>query len=492
MENRQEVSLRPAIAFAVVLLLLLIPTIRLAMIAMGDEYRQAAATQSRYSETLCELRGTIYDRNGEPLTNALLHYTESELLSSYPVYTRYKGVAPHLIGYPTSAVDSGYTGLEGAFSNVLEQYRGSLTVSYTVDATGKRLSGIDPEVEDTLSQSEGGIVLTLDAGLQVFAQEQLEGLRGGIVVMKNDGEILTLASAPTFNPEELSAVLDRVDSPLLDRTLSAYDVGSVFKTVVMAAALETGISPERTYTCNGQIDVSGVVIRCHRHSGHGEQMLKTAFFNSCNPYFIDLALEVGGDKILAMAREMGLGESVSFAEGIRSKAGNLPTETDLSIPAALANFAIGQGTLMATPLQIAAAVNCVATGGIYVPPRLLLQEVDEFGNTVDEPEPGAVKRVMSEETATVLLANMRGVFEETLAAYAPTGGAAGKTSTAQTGIVGEDGHKVCQTWLAGVWPAQNPQYTVVVFVEDGVSGAVSCGPIFQSICQYLSDHSGDG
>lgn len=492
MNPKQVVSLRPAVAFSFILVLLLIPTVRLIKLALGSEYRDAAVTQSRQELILCELRGTIYDRNGISLTNEPTGFAASEFLPSYPVYRRYTSIAPHLIGYPTSARDNGYTGLEGAFSDILEQYRGAFTVSYPVDAAGERLSGVEPTVEDTLSLSKGGIVLTLDAELQVYAQQQLKGLLGGIVVMDTSGELLAMTSSPGFDQNELSSALDKTDSPLLDRTLSAYDVGSVFKTVVTAAALEAGISPGRCYTCKGQIDVKGVVIRCHRHSGHGEQDLKTAFCNSCNPYFIDLALELGAESILSMARSMGFSESISLAEGISSKAGSLPTEADLSVPAALANLAIGQGTLMATPLQIAAAVNCVATGGDYLSPRLLLREVDEFGHTVDEAEASLPYRVMSEDTTACLLDIMASVFDETLSQYAPTGGAAGKTSTAQTGIVGEDGHKVCQTWLAGVWPAKEPRYTVVVFVEDGISGSVSCGPVFQSVCQYLADHRGSG
>ncbi len=443
-------------------------------------------SQSTRSVTLCSLRGTLYDRNGQALTNRLVSYGQSDLLASFPIYTRYTGLAPHLIGYPTSALSRGYTGLEGGFASVLQQYSGVLKVSYPTDAEGNRLSGIPVTVEDTLSQAAGGVVLTLDARLQQFAGEQLGDLRGGIVVMQKDGEVLALCSSPAFDPDNIQAALQSTASPLLDRTLSAYDVGSVFKTAVAAAALEAGVSPERRYNCVGQIDVNGVVIRCHRHSGHGEQTLKEAFGNSCNPYFIDLALELGKTDLLAMAQSMGFGQAVTLAPGIRSKAGNLPSSLDLSVPAALANFAIGQGTLLATPLQVAAAVNCVATAGMYVPPQLVLREVDEFGHTVQEEERPPGHRVFSKETGWQLLSLMRGVFENILPEYDPPGGSAGKTSTAQTGMVAEDGHKVCQTWLAGVWPAEDPQYTVVVFVEDGESGSVSCGPLFQAVCRYLS------
>ena len=484
--------------------MLLIPTVRIAMLARGDGYREAAAKQSLYTLTLAEQRGTIYDRNGVPLTGREVTYVGAAATRGLPVLfeakreetagttvsvavkKRYGTLAPHLIGYPTAETASGYTGLEAAFSELLDRYRGVCRVTYAVDAAGRCLAGIAPVVENTLDVSSGGLMLTLDADLQAFVQEQFDGLRGAAVVLSKECDVLALVSAPGFDANDLSAALKQSTSPLLDRSLCAYDVGSVFKTVVAAAALESGISPERTYCCDGSIDVRGVRIRCHNHGGHGELDLKGALVHSCNPYFIDLAGEVGADKILAMARKMGFGQSLMLAGGIRSKAGNLPTESELAVPAALANLAIGQGTLLATPLQVAAAIHCIATGGVYVTPRLVLGETDGHGSVTAILSERETRRVMSEETAEELLTDMRAVFEEgSLAPYDPAGKAAGKTSTAQTGIIADDGHSVCQAWLAGMYPAEDPQYTLVIFVEDGDAGSSSCGPIFQAVCEFL-------
>ena len=526
----EKLSYRPAAAFAFVLLMLLIPTVRLASIMSGDRYREAAAKQSLYTLTLAEERGSIYDRNGVPLTGQSVSYVGAAAPSVSPgtlaaslaevavdgedarekasrgvpflfeaakaiqcntvvsvaVRQRYGGLAPHLIGYPTTETESGYTGLEAAFSGLLDRYRGAFRVTYTVNAAGQALAGVDPVIEDTLSLSDGGLVLTLDTALQAFVQEQFDGLCGAAVVLSKEGDILALVSTPTFDANDLSAALTQDGSPLLDRTLSAYDVGSVFKTVVAAAALEIGISPERTYVCEGSIDINGVRIRCHDHGGHGELDLKGALVHSCNPYFIDLAREVGAEKILAMAQSLNFGQTLTLADGVCSKPGNLPNEADLRVPAALANLAIGQGTLLATPLQVAAAIHSIASGGEYVVPRLVLGETDGHGSFVPFPDERERRRVMSEKTAKTVLAAMRAVFEEgSLAPYDPAGKAAGKTSTAQTGMVAEDGHGVCQAWLAGIYPAEEPEYTLVLFVEDGASGTDTCGPLFQQICNYL-------
>lgn len=527
----EKESFRPAVAFTFVLIMLLIPTMRIAAIINAGEYSNAAATQSMYTVTICESRGTLYDRNMVKLTNSETYfmgtagyYSSPTLLSlalketaadtefaqemarrnkpfvfeaiceynkngvlSFPVYKRYGNVACHLIGYPTTATESGYTGLEASFSSILNKYSGKINVTYSVDATGRNLSGMTPEIYNTVSNCDGGVVLTLDKGLQARCEKSLEGVCGGIVVLDRNGDILALASSPSFDQNDISSSLQREDSPLLNRPLSAFDVGSVFKTVVTAAALEAGIPISRSYVCTGSIEVGDVTIRCHKRSGHGERDMKSALVSSCNPYFIDLAKEVGNERLLETAKAMGFGESIFLAEGISSKAGNLPNDAELSVPAALANFAIGQGTLLATPLQVAAAVNCITAEGVYAPPRLVIKEVDPFFNTVEEYEHKESRRVFSRQTAYTLLDNMKAVFEEgSVSAYAPEFlSAAGKTSTAQTGIQSSDGENVCQTWIAGIYPANDPQYTIVVLVEDGESGAESCGPIFKSVCDHI-------
>ena len=528
-------NLRPAVAFAIVMIMLLIPTARIAVIISQTDYQDAAAAQSVYTVKIGTERGTFYDRNMLPITNCdvryvgtAAYYSDPAALSSaiyetameptaaleaarlgkpfifnalkeyyadgilsFPVFVRYSGYAAHLIGYPASSEESGYTGLEAAFSDVLDKYSGEITVSYTVDAKAHNLAGFSPEITDTTYKASGGIVLTLDRRLQDFAQQQLEGVSGAVVVLSSDGDILAAASSPSFDQNDIAASLDDQDSPFVNRVLSAYNVGSVFKTVVTTAALELGIPVSRTYECKGQIDINGVVIRCSRRSGHGVLDMKGALINSCNPYFIDLALEIGAEKLLETARLMGFGQSIELADGVASSAGNLPTEEDLIPPAAIGNLAIGQGTLLATPLQIAAAVNCVATGGIYVTPRLVLGERDENGMFIRYDDDGGERmhRAMSERSASLLLENMAAVFTDgSVSEYQPDSfPAAGKTSTAQTGIIAQDGHSVLQAWIGGVFPAVNPEYTVVVFVEDGTSGSASCGPIFKSVCDFIAD-----
>jgi len=479
---------RVAVAFTLILLLLLIPTVRIAVLMRGTPYREATAKQSLCTVTLYTERGTFYDRNGVRLTGrktSSADFTVGDTVYTVSTRTRYSSLASHLIGYPTAETESGYTGLEAAFDTVLSRYTGHFSVSYAVNAAGQPLENVPQTAEDTLDEARGGVLLTLDASLQAFAEEQLLGLCGAVVVLSVDGDILALASAPGFEAESLASSLTESTSPLLNRALCAYDVGSVFKTVVSASALENGFSPDLTYDCTGSITIGDVCIHCHNRSGHGTLDLEGALIHSCNPYFIHLASLLGATKLLETAGSMGFGEPITLAKGVCSKSGNLPSEADLRVPAALSNFAIGQGTFLATPLQVAAAVNSIATGGVYVTPRLLLGETDGYRVTpyADGRE---TRRVMKDETASLLLADMTAVFTKgSLSPYNPIGGAAGKTSTAQTGITASDGHKVYEAWLCGVYPAENPQYTVAVLVEDGDSGSSSCGPIFQSVCNYL-------
>ena len=526
-------DLRPAAAFSLVLALMLIPTMRLAATAKNSDFVRAATVQSSFTLTLNKTRGTFYDRNGTKLTNGETRFAAAAALSddastlareigkiavdfeaaasqaqsgkpftfasnaaysgksvlSFPVCERYSAVAAHLIGYPTASTQSGYTALEATFCDTMDKYSGSLRVTYAVDASGRTLNGIDPVVDDTTYMSAGGVVTTLDANLQRYVETLTADTPGAVVVMDKDGDIYAMSSSPSFCADGIASALESQNSPLINRALSAYDVGSVFKLVVAAAALESGFDANEVCDCTGSIDVNGVTVRCHRRSGHGELDMRTALVNSCNPYFISLAQKLGGGKILDQAKRMGFGQSVVLADAVVSKPGNLPNEDELIAPAALANFSIGQGTLLASPLQVAAAVNCIASGGVYIPPRLVLREVDEYGRTVANFYAESSRRVMSESTAKTLLDFMKAVFTQgSVSAYQPARDAAGKTSTAQTGVFSKDGRAVYRAWLAGVYPADDPQFTVVVLVDDGESGAASCGPIFKDICEYIANH----
>lgn len=284
--------------------------------------------------------------------------------------------------------------------------------------------------------------------------------------------------------------LNDPNSPFVNRAISAYNVGSVYKMVVCAAALKSGIGPDFTYTCVGAIDVGGQVFYCHDHAGHGELTMKEALEESCNPYFIKLGLEVGGDAILAMANRWLWPGGCAYT-GLQTASGSLPQSEDLQLNAALANFSFGQGDLTATPLQIAKYLTVFANHGKMVVPQLVLGQVDENGKLVEKQESYMPRPVVDYWIADTIANYMVTAVEEGSGKRAKPEyfGAGGKTGSAQTGIYNEDGEEIVHAWFGGFFPVEQPQYVCVVLVEGGDSGALVAAPIFKEIADAIAKNA---
>ena len=385
----------------------------------------------------------------------------------------------------------GVSGIEKAYNEYLSTDCGGISVSYPVDAVGRVLPGEERTVEDTSTLQEKGVVLTIDSELQTLAETAARKyLTKGAVVITSlpDNALRAVVSLPDFSAADVSASLNGADSPMLNRAFSSYNVGSVFKLVVAAAALESGISPDDTYECVGQIDVDGQAFHCFSGKAHGVVDLNDAIAYSCNAYFVQLAQKVGGKRVLEMAQKMGFGQEIAFADGMVSAAGVLPDESELSIPRALANFSFGQGSLMATPIQINNMVATIACGGEYHTPYLVEGLVDENRHFVEQHEEEAVRWVMSPQTAVQIMKYMKSSVEYGTSKQGKpeelTAGA--KTATAETGLKDGD-REIIQAWYTGFYPADNPQYVITILAEDGDGGGKSCGPVFRDITGGIYD-----
>lgn len=505
---------------------------RLAHIGLGQTYQFTAGSQSRYTLTVDIPRGTIFDRNGQPITNsqgvyktavtptpqvisaihkqltgqekeqvlALLADRKPFLLQTQrPLQAKgaatFACFAPqpihqpaiHLTGY-VNADSVAVCGLQKTYDFLLNGNR-TTTVTYVCDATGGALPGIEPNINDAQSITKQGVITTLDLAVQTAAEQAFpQGKKGAVVVQKAGcGDLLACYSAPDFSPRQVESALSDPDLPMLNRPLTAYNVGSLFKLCVAAAALEQGISIDAPYTCTGSITCSHT-FACHKAEGHGTLTMKEALAASCNTYFIDLASKVGGQPIYDMAVAMGLGKSTLLCQDLTGESGQLPSlEELLRSPAELANFAIGQGVFMATPLQLSAVVNTIASRGIYYDPRLILATVTP-GGTHQSGRIATGRQIVSEQTATLLNTMMQAVMTDGTGTEGALSNlaAAGKTATAQTGMVDSAGSPVTQAWFVGFFPAHNPQYTVTVLVENGRSGGADAAPIFKEICQQLT------
>lgn len=502
---------------------------RLARLMAGGSGAAEAAAQIGKTVTVARPRGDFYDRNGRRLTGvqtrtvavlpptvaAVAALTEQvpgpraaaalavlkggdpalvEVSSDFacadaltftlPVRTVGSQPAVHLLGYLDGS-GHGVTGLEAAFDAWLSD-QPPLTVTYTVDATGRPLAGLSPEVSGSPTAAHG-IMLTLDNTIQRLAEEAAAPLEtGALLVMESaTGNLLAAVSRPTFSPLNVAAALTAEHAPLVNRTLSAYNVGSVFKLCVAAAALKAGFSPGRTATCTGVTDVGGTLFHCHKKAGHGTLTMAGALENSCNCCFIDLGQALGGRAILDLCVRLGFNRAYTLAEGLSAPAGTLPSESVLAAqPAALANLSFGQGDLMLTPLHVAVMVAAIANGGWQVTPQLVAGK--RTGANVERMENAAPRRVLSEEDTATLRAMMEGVVTQGTgrAAQPESGIAGGKTATAETGWVVE-GRTIQQAWFAGYWPASG-EYTIVVLREDGSGGGADCAPVFKSLVDAMA------
>lgn len=505
---------------------------RLAFVA--DTYSVDAGSQkSARVVNIASSRGMIYDRNMRPLVNInektvlFINPTESAdtylkiklsaedygkiqhkmnrgvpfvfMCDSYKgshddikelnIYDRYAAnpLALHLTGY-TDYEDKGVTGIEKDFDELLSEFSGALSVRFNVSSTGRMLKGLGCEIVDNNYMSQGGVVLTIDKEIQRVCEESMKrnGLSKGAVVVLDvaTGEVLALASAPEYDLQNLSASLESDDSPFLNRALEAYPVGSVFKPVVAVSALESGITPDTEFICNGKVNISGIDFNCHNHSGHGKLNMAQAMAVSCNSYFIKLGQIVGSEKILKTASSLGFGHGFELSESIINKEGNLPY---IDSSASLANLSFGQGSLLATPLQVASLYRAFANGGYYREPYLFKSMIDGDGEVTAVFEPDAQAKVIPDNIND----NIKKMLETTVAQGSGLNAkpmccdAAGKTATAETGKT-VNGEKMVHTWFSGYFPADVPEYVITVFREDGNYSTTDCAPVFRDIADGIT------
>lgn len=401
---------------------------------------------------------------------------------------RYSGVASHLLGYLDSAGEVGLSGIEKEYDEYLSLFSSTVYASYTTDAVRGAISGLGIEAtEGEISQN--GLVLTLEDELcreldRSMAQYIEKG--AGIVLDCKTGEIKAVSSNPDYDESQISTYLQSTNGELINRAFSAQAVGSVFKIIVAACALEAGMEAFE-YSCDGGIRINDRTFACHDHSGHGKLDMQEAFAQSCNAYFIALGQLLGYERVAEMAERFGYGEAIEILGSITASKGTFPAK---SSNLSLANFCIGQGELTASPMQIARMTTVIANGGI-LPDISLYKGLYLNGKLKTEGNSGEGVRILAEEYAEKLRQYCVYTVEKGTgqSAMPSVGSAGGKTSSAQTGIV-EDGVEQLNVYFTGFYPADDPQYVITIFAENGVSGGKTCAPVFRDVCDFIAAKKG--
>ena len=437
----------------------------------------------------CYINAVEQLSNGNPIVIGSDTPIECKDVLCEQIYKRYNvnQTAAHIIGY-VNADNDGVYGVEKSYNELLKSHSGTICARFFTDGIGNVMDGSQIVRVDNNYNSNGGVVLTIDKSMQQSIESIIDcsaiECGAAVLVDAQTGAIRACVSRPGFDPANVQHYLNDSKSPLFNRALGSYPVGSVFKSLIAASALEQGVNPKISYNCTGSISNNSSVFRCTK--AHGEVDMSTALAYSCNCYFVNLINKIEVIKVLETAENLGFGSCNEIAEELTSYSGNLPEYNELDSFASLANFSFGQGSLTATPLQIATLYCAIANDGMYEKPYLVEGFCDENGRFIDNHVVTSSYRAFSSKTA----AKLRSYLE--LAVSKGTGknakvnvcAVAGKTATAQTGEY-DDGKERLVTWFAGFFEYKDTEYVLVIMSENGVSGANDCAPVFSEFVNSL-------
>ncbi|MBV9866051.1 MAG: penicillin-binding protein 2 [Abitibacteriaceae bacterium] len=403
----------------------------------------------------------------------------------------------------------GKSGIEKEYDNELSGIDGS--EQYEVDA---RLRPVQPL--GSIKEKPGHtLVLTIDAKLQRAAEQALGAARNSgavVAVDPRNGEVLALASRPTFDPNIFSlpprsqafrtaykALVQNSQHPLVDRAVtSRFPPGSTFKMVTASAGLQQGtITPGIVRHCGGGYHLGHAFFGCWQT--HGEVNLMTALAKSCDVYFYEAALQMGdpestGPAYLAqVARHFGLGQRTGIdlpvdAAGLipdpewRAKyhAGN-PSMAHW-YPGNTLNMSIGQGDVLTTPLQMSLVASAVANGGTLWKPHLLKEVRDSNNKIIKQVQPQGRSVEVERRYLDLVRAGMRLVVTNGTGKVInlPQVEVAGKTGSAE-----DSHHALPHAWFVCFAPYQNPQIAIACMVENAGHGSENAAPVAKKILEAM-------
>ncbi len=415
-------------------------------------------------------------------------------------YYPYGSLLSQTLGFTT--VDNvGQSGLELVFDKYLTGRDGKYIAE--TDRAGALLP--NSTVEYVEPEDGCKLRLTVDTDFQIFLESALEEAvkvnsasnAQGIILDVNTGAIKAISTKPDFDlnaPPRSS--LETLAALSKNRVVTdAYEPGSTFKILTLAAALDSGSANLSSgFYCNGGYIVGSERIKCWRHAGHGSQNLTEATENSCNVCFMQLALSMGAEKLYDYLYSFGLGQSTG--SGLPGEGEGIVTNQKYVKDNDLARIGFGQ-SIAVTPIQLAAAVAAAVNGGELLTPYIVDQIVSHDGKVVYEMDTTPVRRVISEETSKTVRQILQSVVDNGTGRNAKIEGYAvgGKTGTAQKydkyGRV-SSGSYICS--FIGFAPADEPRYLCLILVDEphvsSIFGSTVAAPYVRKVLSDVLNHAG--
>ena len=434
------------------------------------------------------------------------------------------GFAAHLIGYVGEVSENdlnqsrfaayspgdwvGKSGVEATYDEILRGIDGSRDM--IVNSHGKEVGMMGQE----LAQPGQDLRLTIDLDIQMAAEKALEGKIGTIVAMDpHTGEILAMASRPTFDPNQFSVRLSKAywqsimgdeDHPMMNKAIQAQVApGSTFKIIMTLAGLQENAAQSMHVICNGGGVFFGGFHACDKH--HGMVDIHNAIPYSCDTFYYTLAAKLGIDTIARYGSSVGIGEKTGIdlpdeqAGIMPSQLWKLKTQHQPWYPGDVISVGIGQGYVVATPLQLARAIGGIASGGVLRRPHVVFPSeiTSDQLSAVQSSYPGSGDKTvpLTPENWQIItddMANVTGPMGTAAAAHLEGVDFAGKTGTAQVMSHAAlarsgGGHKTePNAWFVGMAPRRNPDIVVAVLWEHGNWGNNSAKLGAQVVAAYVN------
>jgi penicillin-binding protein 2 len=437
----------------------------------------------------------------------------------------YGALASHILGYVGAPDDTNkeearkftfYQGDVDGKSNIeraMDEYlRGQPGVRYLRRNAKGTIDGV---LREDPPKQGANVFLTIDARIQAIADEALRAVSraGAVVIDPNNGNILAMASVPSFDPNTFIPSIKAKDwqalrkdegDPLVNRAVSALPPGSTFKLITSLAGLRKNLTNAK-YSCGGGVSYGDHFFQCwvnEKHYTHGTIGLVEAIKVSCDSFFYQFGNAGGIQSIDAVGKMLGIGEE-SGLQLTGEQVGNLPGPEWMQIhhpqerwsQAQTANVSIGQGYTLVSPLQLAMAYVAIANGGTCYYPRLVDKVLNQDGSPVlDEhgkpavPQTPRIRSDLRREVSPDQIELVRKGLWKVVNEDGGTGGrgrlknvqVAGKTGTAQAT---DRGHKDTVAWFACFAPFDHPKYVIAVMVQGGEHGGSVAGPVATRILE---------